>query len=86
MKSPSTVRVRVDAQGRMVLPRGMREDVVSVPGEVLVRRTPEGLVVSQVPSAGEVTVGPDGFPVLRVGRRVTNDEVLDANDRERAER
>ncbi|HET8929374.1 MAG TPA: hypothetical protein VFN21_01830 [Acidimicrobiales bacterium] len=86
MKSPSSVRVRVDAQGRMVLPRGMREDVVTPPGEVLVRRTPEGLVLSQIPSEGNAEIGSDGLPVLHLGRRVTNEEVLDALDRERAER
>lgn len=85
MKSPSPVRVRVDAQGRMVLPRALRDDVVSAPGEVLIRRTPEGLVLSPVTTLGEVEFGTDGLPTLRLGRRVTNDEVIDALDRERAE-
>lgn len=69
-----------------MLPRGMREDVVSTPGEVLVHRTPDGLIISPVATAGEVEVGADGLPLLRLGRQVTNDEVLDALDRERAER
>lgn len=86
MKSPSTVRVRVDAQGRMVLPRSMRDDIVVVPGEVLVRRTPDGLVLSPVATTGELTIGEDGLPQLSLGRPVTNAEVIDALDRERAER
>jgi DNA-binding transcriptional regulator/RsmH inhibitor MraZ len=34
------MRIRVDGQGRMVLPRGVRDEIVRVPGEVLLRRTP----------------------------------------------
>jgi hypothetical protein len=87
MKSPSgSVRVRVDAQGRMVLPSGLREEVVSTPGEVLVRRTADGLLLTAAETPGTVRVGDDGFPVLSIGRRVGNDEVLAAIEKERADR
>lgn len=79
-------RVRVDAQGRMVLPRQFREEVVSTPGELWVRRTVEGLLLTPTTKAGVLSTGADGLPVLHLGRRVTNDEVLDALDRERAGR
>lgn len=43
-------------------------------------------MISQVTTAGKVGVAADGLPVLELGRRVTNDEVLAAVDRERSER
>lgn len=81
------VRVRVDAQGRMVLPRALRDEVVSTPGEVLIRRSPDGLLLTAVGPGGSIDVDDDdGFPVLRLGRTVTNDEVLASIDRARAQR
>jgi bifunctional DNA-binding transcriptional regulator/antitoxin component of YhaV-PrlF toxin-antitoxin module len=86
MNSPLPARVKVDAQGRMVLPRGIRDDLLVVPGEVLVRRTAEGVLLTAAESAGAVSEAADGLPVLRIGRSVSNDEVLAAIDRERADR
>ena len=86
MESPSTVRLRVDAQGRMVIPRRFRDDLVSLPGELVARRTPEGVLLTGVPKHGDLDVAGDGLPLLRIGRAVSNDEVLDALDRERAGR
>lgn len=85
MESPS-VTIRVDAQGRMVLPLRLREDIVTTPGELVVRRVPEGLLLTSTTKAGVLSTGTDGLPVLHLGRKVTNDEVLDALERERAER
>ena len=76
----------MDAQGRMVLPSGLREEIVSIPGEVLVRRTADGLLLTAAETPGTVRVGDDGFPVLSIGRRVSNDEVLTAIEKERADR
>jgi hypothetical protein len=70
----------------MVLPSGLREEIVSIPGEVLIRRTADGLLLTAAESPGTVRVGDDGLPVLSIGRRVTNDEVLSAIDQERADR
>lgn len=78
--------MKVDAQGRMVLPRRLREEIVTAPGEVLVRRTPDGLLLTAAEDAGTVSTGEDGLPVLTLGRKVTNAEVLAAIDRERADR
>lgn len=86
MSSPSPVRVKVDAQGRMVLPRGIREELLTVPGHVLVRRTADGVLLIPAEGAGTVTDAADGLPLLRIGRAVTNEEVLAAIDRERADR
>lgn len=85
MKSPS-VRVKVDAQGRVVLPRQLRDEILVVPGEVLIRRTPDGLLITPAEGAGYVTQASDGMPVLTLGRRVTNDAVLEAIDQERSNR
>jgi hypothetical protein len=70
----------------MVLPRALREELVRAPGEVLVRRTAEGVLLTPVPAAGTLEEADDGMPVLRVGRRVGNDEVLAAIDAERGTR
>lgn len=86
MNSPSPVTVKVDAQGRMVLPRGIRDELLTVPGEVLVRRTADGVLLTPSQGIGTVSIGPDGLPVLDIGRSVDNDEVLAAIDRERADR
>lgn len=80
------MRIRVDAQGRMVLPQRLREDIVTTPGELVIRRVPEGLLLSSTTTAGVLSIGTDGLPVLHLGRRVTNSEVLDALDHERADR
>lgn len=80
------MRIRVDAQGRMVLPRRLREEIVTTPGELVVRRVAEGLLLTSTTTAGVLSTGPDGLPVLHLGRRVTNNEILDALDHERAER
>lgn len=70
----------------MVLPQWLREEVVSAPGEVLLRRTPDGLLLTPVSSEGDVEQAADGLPVLRLGHRLRNDDVLAAIDRERADR
>jgi DNA-binding transcriptional regulator/RsmH inhibitor MraZ len=81
-----TVRVRVDGQGRMVLPRWLRHELVTTPGEVVLRRTPDGVLLTRVTPEGRVEESSDGLPVLRHGRRVLNDEVIAAIDDDRAGR
>lgn len=79
-------RVQVDKQGRMVLPQWLRRRLVTAPGEVMVRETPDGVLLTPVAPERQVEWGADGLPVLRLGRPATNDEVLQAIDHERAER
>ncbi|MGI9015899.1 MAG: hypothetical protein ACR2HR_02145 [Euzebya sp.] len=86
MNSPSAVRLRVDAQGRLVLPKGWREQVVDTPGSVLLRRTTDGLLLTRAPGEGTVEVADDGLPILSVGRRVTTAEVKEAIEHDRADR
>ncbi|MGQ0776350.1 MAG: hypothetical protein ACT4NY_18310 [Pseudonocardiales bacterium] len=83
---PSVTRVKVDGHGRMVLPKWLRRHLVEVPGEVALRRTPDGVLLTPVTTAGQVDQGSDGLPVLRLGRSVSNDEVLAAIDDERSGR
>lgn len=85
MKSP-LARVKVDSQGRLVLPRHLRDEVVEVPGEVFIRRTADGLLVTPAETAGILATAPDGMAVLTLGRRVANSEVLAAIDQERSNR
>ncbi|MGQ0850113.1 MAG: hypothetical protein ACT4OP_13580 [Actinomycetota bacterium] len=86
MASPSTVRVKVDGQGRMVLPRSIRDELVDPPGEVLLRKTPDGLLLLPVEQPGTVVIAEDGLPKLNVGRPVNQEELSASIDRERAER
>lgn len=78
--------MRVDGQGRMVLPRGWREEVVTIPGEVFLQRTADGLLLTSTDSPGTVRQGDDGLPMLSIGRRVSNAEVLRAIELERIDR
>lgn len=84
--SPLTVTVHVDKQGRLVLPQRLREELVEVPGEVLLERTAEGVLLRSLHAPTHVRQADDGLPVLDLGRSVTNDEVLAAIDRERGGR
>lgn len=87
MASPSrALRVKVDKQGRLVLPQHLREGLVDPPGEVLLIRTPEGLLVQPTTGAGTVRIAEDGLPVLYLDHAVTNAEVLGAIDAERGSR
>ncbi|MDN5861662.1 MAG: hypothetical protein L0H84_23925 [Pseudonocardia sp.] len=69
-----------------MLPREVRAELVNPPGEILLRRTADGIVLSRADDTGQVQTGDDGLPVLRLGRRVDNDEVLAAIDAERSDR
>jgi len=87
MDSPSDgVRVKVDRQGRLVLPQWLRREIVVSPGEVMLRRTADGVLLTPIAPDGAVEQGPDGLPLLRLGRLVSNDEVIGAIDRERSGR
>ena len=79
-ESASMVRVEWSSH------RAIRDELLRVPGEVLVRRTADGWLMSAAESSGTVLDGQDGLPVLSIGRPVTTAEVLDAIDQERAER
>lgn len=68
------------------MPRGFREEVVAIPGEVLLQRTADGLILTAVKEQGAVSEGPDGLPVLDLGRSVSTDETLAAIAAERADR
>ncbi len=87
MASPSNeVRVRVDRQGRLVLPHAFRSGVVDAPGEVVLTRTADGLLLRSTTAVGTVTTAKDGLPVLALDVTVTNAEVLAAIAAERSER
>lgn len=87
MGVPSMVnRVKVDRQGRMVLPKWLRQELGADPGEVMVQRTADGVLLSAVTPAAQVETAADGLPVLRLGRTVTNEEVLEGIDADRSSR
>jgi AbrB family looped-hinge helix DNA binding protein len=87
MDVPSVVTtVRVDRQGRLVLPKWLRRELGADPGELAVRRTADGVLLTPLTPDGRVEDAIDGTPVLRLGRPVSNAEVLAALDAERARR
>ncbi|MEW6152956.1 MAG: hypothetical protein AB1673_03055 [Actinomycetota bacterium] len=51
----------------MVLPKRLREQVVTGAGEVLVRPTADGLLITPAGQASHVTLGADGMPVPAPG-------------------
>lgn len=83
---PMVTKVSVDAQGRMVLPKWLRRELGADPGELALRRTPDGILLTPLTPVGEVEDSPDGAPLLRLGRTVSNEEVLAAIDEQRAQR
>lgn len=70
----------------MVLPKWLRRELGADPGEVALRVTPDGVLLSAVTPPADVETADDGLPVLRLGRPVTNDEVVEAIDAERSQR
>lgn len=77
--------IRIDRQGRLVIPRQLRAALGDVPGVVRARLVDDGVLLEH-PSVGRVDVADDGLPVLRGSGSVDNDEVLAAIDAERADR
>lgn len=86
MASPRRFRVRIDKQGRFVLPQILRDELIDVPGELFIDRTSEGLLLRPVHAPTKVRMAEDGLPLLDVNRVVTNEEVLNAIDNERSQR
>ncbi|MCU0261629.1 MAG: hypothetical protein MUE78_11470 [Ilumatobacteraceae bacterium] len=86
MASPSGVRIRIDRQGRMVIPAALRDEITTTPGDVIVHRTAAGLLITAAPQEGEVAMAPDGLPLLEIDRMVSNADVLAAIDHERSSR
>jgi len=83
--------VKVDAQGRLVLPRAARErlGIRGRAAEIAIEDTPDGLFLEVTSHPAIVTTGEDGLPAVSLGGAtgsVTNDEVLAAIAAERARR
>lgn len=83
------MEVKVDRAGRMVIPAGIRRllGLGTNGGVVELVDGPDGISIRSREAA---TPGPTrdehGLLVLDVGREVTNDEVLEAIERDRARR
>lgn len=80
-----TTEIRIDRQGRLVIPRQLRTALGDVPGVVRARLVDDGVLLEH-PSAGRVETADDGLPVLRGVGTVSNEDVLAAIDAERADR
>lgn len=70
----------------MVIPAALRDEISTTPGDVIVQRTADGLLITAVPQEADVATASDGLPVLEFDRVVSNADVLDAIDRERSPR
>ncbi len=84
-------RVKVDAQGRLVLPQQVRRSlrIQGRAGELLIEETGEGVLLVAPEAAASVSVAADGLPLISFGpegEAVSNDEVLAAIDEDRAAR
>jgi AbrB family looped-hinge helix DNA binding protein len=83
--SKMVVQVKVDQQGRVVIPLHERERLgVAAGGTLELIPTPEGVLLEPRRPA-HVRTGEDGLPVITIEdiRDVSNDESLDAIHRER---
>lgn len=67
----------------MVLPQHVREGLVDAPGEVLLSRTADGVLLRPTTRGGTLLIADDGLPVLVLDHAVSNDGVLAAIQRER---
>ncbi|MDP8969590.1 MAG: AbrB/MazE/SpoVT family DNA-binding domain-containing protein [Actinomycetota bacterium] len=79
------VRVRIDRQGRVVIPQQERERLgVREGGWLELVATPEGLLLERRRRAA-VTVDDDGLPVVTIGglETVTNEDAVEAIHRQR---
>lgn len=87
MASPHMAHiVKIDRQGRAVIPQELRAGFVTTPGELIATRTDDGVLLRPVDPGSAVATAPDGLPMLRLHRAVTNAEVLAALDEDRASR
>lgn len=83
------MRTRVDRAGRLVIPLGLRHLLgLTGGGEVEVEATGDGLVLRRVPGSARLTTDSDGLVIVDLDGvdRVSNDEVLDAINADRASR
>lgn len=83
-----TVTVKVDAQGRVVIPQGERERLGLPDGGVLeLVSTPEGVLLERRRQA-TVTSGEDGLPLVTLddGDTVSNADATEAIHAQRDER
>lgn len=83
--------VTIDAQGRLVLPKSMRERLGLSPGqshELHVWETGDGVMIEPEPNPASVAEAEDGLPVLSIEgvASISNDEVVAAIRRDRAAR
>ena len=83
-----TVTVKVDAQGRVVIPQGERERLgLSDGGALELVSTPEGVLLERRRQA-TVTSGEDGLPLVTLddGETVSNADAAEAIHAQRDER
>lgn len=70
----------------MVIPAALRDEITTTPGDVIILRTPAGLLISAAPQEADVATASDGLPVLELDRVISNADVLSAIDHERSSR
>ncbi|MDQ3451534.1 MAG: AbrB/MazE/SpoVT family DNA-binding domain-containing protein [Actinomycetota bacterium] len=84
-------KIRIDAQGRIVLPRDVRRrlGIAGHGADLELRETTDGLLLELPPAAARVATADDGLPAITIEglpEPVSNDSVLAAIERERSVR
>jgi bifunctional DNA-binding transcriptional regulator/antitoxin component of YhaV-PrlF toxin-antitoxin module len=84
-------RLRVDPQGRLVLPQAVRRrfGIEGRSAELVVSETSDGLLIELPSSRATVSQGEDGLPVVTIEGlegSINNESVIAAIDAERAGR
>lgn len=84
-------KVRVDAQGRLVLPLGVRRrfGIDGRPAELVATETADGLLIEVPPNRAVVSEAEDGLPVVTIdgiSAPITNDSVIAGIEADRSAR
>lgn len=84
-------RVRVDAQGRLVLPQSLRRrfGIDGRPAELVATETADGLLIELPPNRAILSQAEDGLPEVTIeglSAPITNDSVIAGIDADRARR
>ncbi len=91
MNGPWMPTVTIDEQGRLVLPKALRERLGLAPGRahrLHLWETGDGVLLEPEPTPASIDDGGDGMPAITIQSRptISNDDVVAAIRRDRSTR